>query len=312
MWNRAGIEATLVGKMLMGFSRGTVPDYYRWLLATWRFVRSAEFRAAINGVSLPVDRPGLEIGVYATTEQLSQIFERIRDSWTRLGTDRPHYSVLTCDEFRPQTIDGSVDRFWASGDLEVTIIEAVLQRCGFGAPAGRTYIEYGCGLGRVTIPLAARFGVVHAYDISPTHLSLARKRAAERGVSNIDFHCCSSGVPAALPECDFFYSRLVFQHNPPPVIRELIRMALQSLRIGGIAAFGVPTYLPGYRFLVEDYLASPRKLGMELHCIPQSEVFALIADAGCALIEVCEERPVNPADGRTSNLFIARRPLPHS
>ena len=36
-------------------------------------------------------------------------------------------------------------------------------------------------MGRVTIPLAARFAEVHAYDISPSHLALAQQRAEAMG-----------------------------------------------------------------------------------------------------------------------------------
>ena len=102
--------------------------------------------------------------------------------------------------------------------------------------------------------------------------------------------------------------RLVFQHNPPPIIGELIGLALGSLRPGGIAFFGVPIYLPGYRFRIEEYLAAPRNGCMEMHRIPQRKIFSLIDAAQCSPIEVREMRRVLLKGEGLSNLFVVGRP----
>jgi SAM-dependent methyltransferase len=74
--------------------------------------------------------------------------------------------------------------------------------------------------------LAGKFKRVDGYDISPGHLERARQRAQETGIRNVALHECSSNMLASLEKCDFFYSRIVFQHKPPPVIVELIRTAV--------------------------------------------------------------------------------------
>lgn len=269
--------------------------------------RSGKFDALMHGVSLPLDRPALAIENAANPEQLSQILAHIRDSWTELGAGRPHYSVLAADEFLPDGFGSSSERFWRSGDIEATIIAAALARCGLGAPEQKICVEYGCGVGRVTVPLAARFAEVDAYDISRTHLELAEQRASLLGADNIHFHPCGDGLPDQLRPCDFFYSRLVMQHNPPPLIVRILRLALTSLKVGGIAIFGLPIYIEGYRFHSAEYLATPRAAGSEMHCIPQSEVFALIAAAHCAVIEVHEERERARSGDCLSNLFVVKR-----
>jgi SAM-dependent methyltransferase len=249
--------------------------------------------------------PEPNIETLATPQQLSKMWARIEETWTRLGNIRPHFSVATLREFLPENIDGSIDRFWASGYSEANLIAFVLSKCGFGDLAGKTCVEYGCGMGRVTIPFAERFAEIHAYDISPSLIALAQQRAETMAAGNIRFHRCVGGLPDRLEGCDFFYSRVVFQHNPPPVIRELIELALRSLRPGGIALFGVPTFLSGYNFQIDEYLAQQRG-GMEMHCIPQRKVFALIAAAGCRLLELREER--DPDKVCLGNLFVVERP----
>jgi SAM-dependent methyltransferase len=261
----------------------------------------------LSGV-FPLHFPPLEIELDASPEQLSRMLARIEEAWTKLGGERPHHSVMTRKEFRPARLENSLDGFWASGLGEVESANALLRQLGFTGLNGKTCVEYGCGLGRVTVPLAAKFAEVHAYDISASHLALARERAEREGAANIQFHHRGGGLLDPLESCDFFYSRLVFQHNPPPVIRELIKLALASLRPDGIAIFGVTVYLSDYRFGIEDYLKKSRKRDIEMHCIPQREVFSAVSDAKCSLIEVREERNITLEREFLANLFVVQRP----
>ena len=225
-----------------------------------------------------------------------------------MGEERPHFSVMTQGVFRPDKIAASVDRFWASGACEAETVAFQLKQLGYNDPSGKTCVEFGCGLGRVTIPLARQFAEVHAYDISGSHLTLARKRANAQSATNIRFHHRGGASLEPVEKCDFFYSRLVFQHNPPPVIRELIRLALDSLRPGGLAIFGAPVYLGGYRFGIAEYLEGPETGRLEMHCIPQRQIFSLISAAQCSLIEVREERSVTNTMECLADLFVVGRP----
>ena len=58
-----------------------------------------------------------------------------------------------------------------------------------------------------------------------------------------------------LERVDLVYSIMVLQHNPPPVIRLIVREFLRALNPGGVAYFQVPTYMAGYGFDAEAYLA---------------------------------------------------------
>src|ERR1035438_7602927 len=198
-------------------------DSFREL--TLRFIASEEYQQRTTPTALiPLERSNIEIELAASAPELLQLNDRIRETWTRLGVDRPHDSVISGDGYLPQAIDAeAVERFYASGESEVSIIRTVLARYGLSQTAEKICVEYGCGLGRVTLALAALFKRVHGYDISPNHLKHANQRAAKLGVKNVEFHLCSAKpIGGDLASCDVFYSRIVFQHNPPPVIRELI------------------------------------------------------------------------------------------
>jgi len=253
--------------------------------------------------------PRLDIDLDATPEQLTRMLMAIAAAWEEMGEDWPHFSVLSEEQFLPRNLARSLDRFWDSGESEAETTLSLLRQLSFGNTAAKTCVEYGCGLGRVTIPLSRQFGQVHGYDISARHLLLARQRAEAVGCDNVRFHHRGDGLLAPLTTCDFFYSRLVFQHNPPPVMRELVRLALASLRPGGIAIFELPVYLSGYAFRVEEYLNAPRKERMEMHCLPQREVFALVEAVGCSLIEVREDRTVEIKQECLGNYFVITRPV---
>ena len=274
------------------------------------FVSCQEFRNKnAYPTWLPLNKGEMDLDVTASAADLSLMRDRIREAWTHLGDVRPHFSVLTNPSFLPESLDdNSLGRFYESGVAEVALIDAVLRRHGFSHPDSKTCVEFGCGLARVTLALATKFKKVHGYDISPNHLAIAEKRASDSGIHNVKFHLCPPDGIKKLEDCDFFYSRIVFQHNPPPLIKELIRTSLKSLRAGAIGIFQVPTYMQGYSFRIKEYLSSPRKLNLEMHCIPQSEIFSAIAEADCKLLEVREDGSTGLPGRWISNTFVVQRP----
>ena len=285
-------------------------QYWRRVLRTARRLASTLDSPSYSEFSgiFPLHFPPLDIELDATPDQLAHMLHHIGRRWSQMGEDWPHYSVLSYEQYLPRNLAGSIDDFWAAGRGEAGVAMTLLDHLGFAKPQRRICVEYGCGVGRVTIPLAEQFAELHAYDISANHLVLAQQRAETVGAGNVRFHHCGNGVLEPLTPCDFFYSRLVFQHNPPPVMRELVQLALASLRPGGIAIFEIPVYLTGYRFHIDDYLDNPPKEPMEMHCLPQREVFSLAAAAGCLLIEVREDRTIERHRECLGNLFVIGRP----
>jgi hypothetical protein len=97
------------------------------------FIHSGEFQRK-KGVPpfVPLDRHAVEVEVFASPPELTQLHERTREAWTHLGTVRPYHSVLTGPEFLPKNLnDEAVQRFWASGTQESGTIRAILKNHGF-------------------------------------------------------------------------------------------------------------------------------------------------------------------------------------
>jgi SAM-dependent methyltransferase len=277
------------------------------------FLRSPDFigeraLATTPGLALlPLDLPRNEIEHDASMSQISQCLEKIKSAWSHLGIVRPHFSVLTDRKFLPGSLTENIDKFWASGEREAAEVERILAGVGFMDLALKNCVEYGCGVGRVTTGLARRFSRVDAYDISQGHLTQAELRAQAVGADNIRYHLCADDVLEELAPCDFLYTKLVLQHNPPPIIAQLVKRALRSLNVNGIGVFQVPTYQVDYQFNIDEWLAEEHRLDMQMHCLPQEVLFSIIAEARCTLLSVREDNATGEPDRFISNTFIVRK-----
>ena len=103
-----------------------------------------------------------------------------------------------------------------------------------------TVVDIGCGVGRLTRPLAARAARVYGVDVSSAMLALARRFNADLG--NVTWlHGDGLGL-SMLDDAsvDFCFSHVVFQHVPDPAITlDYVREIGRVLRPGGWALFQV-------------------------------------------------------------------------
>jgi SAM-dependent methyltransferase len=274
------------------------------LLSSQEFRRSHAKGTRSPGALLLSRNPGPQ--ATARPEVLARMFERIQAQWTALGSREPYWSVLTDDRYRMDRIEESREAFFRTGHADRQLIEASLARNRIAPDPDRVGVELGCGVGRASIRIAPLFRELHAYDISPGNLALAERHAAEAGVRNIRFHLLRSVEDyAGLEGFDFFFSRLVLQHNPPPVQRHMLQQIVAKARPGALLFFQVFTYWTAYGFDAARYLAEPVR-DMEVHCLPQSTVFSVLGNGGCRVIEVMEDDCVGTTEG-ISCTFLARK-----
>lgn len=259
------------------------------------FLESAEFHQLYSNAPPPIELAAnyaydtLDIEIDVTPDQLDQMFTRVAAEWKTLGETEPHWSVLTSNDFRSEHIQSNLEAFYDSGQPNVTWMDNMARRNGLTLGAGQTCLELGCGVGRVTLPLANLFDHVHGYDISPGNLAEARAVIEARGVGNITLTQLEAIQEIAdIPEYDALFTVIVLQHNPPPIQKYVLNALLSKLRPGGVAYFQLPTYLPDYTFNAKKYLATQAG-GMEMHAVPMREVIKMLTANGCELVEVLQD-----------------------
>lgn len=275
-----------------------------------RLEASEEFRAPFHAETRvgPGDPP-MSVDVRVTAQQLDAAFDRVRATWEQVGIDEPFWSVLSADEFKRDQL-ASTDAFYASGEHHVDDLVALLGRQGFSTTSETTCLEFGCGVGRMTLWLAEAFDSVIGCDISRPHLDLAQAEIDRRGVDNVTLlHVADKAGLAELPQADLVYSVIVLQHNPPPIMAYILGRLLDSVRPGGHAVVQLPTYDQRYHFSISDYLEPEAVDGILMHVLPQSDVFAIVRDAGCELLEVYADHLAGMEPKTMSNTFVIRRPV---
>ncbi|BAN02378.1 hypothetical protein YM304_20640 [Ilumatobacter coccineus YM16-304] len=281
----------------------TDPDVRHTLSAAESF--RAPFHAETR---LGPSDPTMEVDVEVGAEQLDAAFERVRATWETVGVDEPFWSVLSADQYKRDQLADTAE-FYASGEFHVDHLDALLRRNGVDVAAVESCMEFGCGVGRMTVWLARRFAQVTGCDISRPHLDLARAEIDRRGLDNIELlHVADKDGLGALPQVDLVYSVIVLQHNPPPIMAFILGRLLASVRPGGHAVIQLPTYDRRYHFSIDEYLAPESVDGILMHVLPQPDVFAIIRDAGCELLEVYADHLAGMEPKTMSNTFVVRRP----
>jgi 2-polyprenyl-3-methyl-5-hydroxy-6-metoxy-1,4-benzoquinol methylase len=273
------------------------------------FAGSAEFKSAnLSPMNKPLNWPAQVVETNVTPRQAAAMIDHVAGSWRQLGDVEPHWSVLTSDQYRPERIAEAEEDFFRTGEHSVELFLKAAQRCGIDLLTLNSCMELGCGVGRVTLSLAKGFQYVLAYDISEPHLVIAREMASRSKIENVEFiRLRSLDDIRNGPPFDCFYSIIVLQHNPPPIIKMLIEVIFERLAPGGVAYFQVPTYSLNYQFVVDHYLDNLKTEGrMEVHVIPQQELLEVVRKSGCRVLEMREDNATGSPRIISNSLLIQK------
>jgi 2-polyprenyl-3-methyl-5-hydroxy-6-metoxy-1,4-benzoquinol methylase len=169
--------------------------------------------------------------------------------WERLAAREPYWAVLTDDKYRSSTItEGALQEFFASGESHVALLFEVVRTRLDPTFAPERALDYGCGVGRVAIPLGKVCREVVAVDVAPTMLAQARRHAAAQGVSNVDFVLSDDELSGVSGSFDFVHSYIVLQHLPPARGEKIAERVVALLAANGIGALHLSYHVPMSRF----------------------------------------------------------------
>jgi 2-polyprenyl-3-methyl-5-hydroxy-6-metoxy-1,4-benzoquinol methylase len=280
-----------------------------WLLEI--LMASDEYRAGglapVPVSSFPLDSaPPMNVETTCDAALLQALWDHVATTWSAYGNTEPYWSVLTEERFRVQALDQvQMTAFHETGEEEVRRLNAWARRNALTLPTG-VCAEFGCGVGRITRGLARQFQRVVAFDVSPLHLREAEHQMQVEGIHNVDFVCIRTVEDLkALGGVDFFYSVIVLQHNPPPIMTDILRHAFAGLNPGGGAFFQIPTYARDYSFSALAYQETMDELStMEMHFLPQRAVFELARYAGLNVLEVQPDWCAGQPDRWISSTFL--------
>jgi SAM-dependent methyltransferase len=159
-----------------------------------------------------------------------------RSRWESLARD-PYYAVVNMERYRDAGARTDARReFFESGAQDVARTLELLDSLA-GGRVFRHALDFGCGVGRLTIPLSSRCQRISGADISEGMLAEARRNAGEAGAHNADFVSSDALIEdAGGDRFDLVHSYIVFQHIAPRVGLEITRKLLHRLEAGGFGA----------------------------------------------------------------------------
>lgn len=155
--------------------------------------------------------------------------------WESLAQEMPYWAVLSMDQFRPEALgEGNLKEFFASGEGWVEFVLGRIRTLDPGFTP-RSAIDFGCGVGRITLPLSRRVDRVYSIDVSPTMLELCRANCERDGRTNVTRVRSTDDLGNQREPVDLVVSTITFQHIPEPRGLAILGQLLGRLNPGGWA-----------------------------------------------------------------------------
>ena len=158
-------------------------------------------------------------------------------AWEHFAKEDPYWAVLTQDHFRKTALDETGRReFFLTGEKHVDWVFSMIRNHidpRFNPAKG---LDFGCGVGRLLLPMARRCQTAVGTDVSETMLQEAGKNCQLENVKNISLVKGDDNCSNLAGGFDFINSFIVFQHIPCDRGVILFRRLLELLNEGGIGA----------------------------------------------------------------------------
>lgn len=185
--------------------------------------------------------------------------------WERFGRDDPYYGVLTFDRYRRDYLaEGDLETFFTSGQEHLDAVITTVESHVLWNFTPVRALDFGCGVGRVLIPLAGISTYVTGVDVSPSMLAEARRNCGAMGVNNVELVVSDDTLSRLQGDYDFVHSFIVLQHIPVARGMRILGRLVELLAEGGVGVIQV-TCGPGSLrrsavAFVKDYIPLGKQL----------------------------------------------------
>ncbi len=161
-----------------------------------------------------------------------------QENWDAWATSDPLWAILGFGNKRGNR--WKLDDFSQTGVEEIANVMSYVESLGTGLRRGRA-LDFGCGVGRLTQPLAGYFRTVIGVDISPCMIELARQHNKYPDnctylVNETDDLTCFES-----DSFDFVYTSLKLQHIETRYVRNYLREFFRILAPQGLIIFELPS-----------------------------------------------------------------------
>lgn len=218
--------------------------------------------------------------------------------WDKWGKNDPYFGVLSAEEYRADKLsDKARAEFFQSGSDYIDEVLATIRTRFDAAYRPSSSLDFGCGVGRLVVPLAGQSKSVVGVDVSDNMLAEAKSNCEQRGLQNVSFAKSDDDLSQVDGPFDLIHSCLVLQHIPTRRGMRIIDNLLEHLAPGGVIAIqfyyrcDAPKLLRAlvklrYRLPIANNFRNLLRgrpwdePAMQLHTYPLDEVIDMLKAAG--------------------------------
>jgi SAM-dependent methyltransferase len=155
-------------------------------------------------------------------------------AWDHFGRRDAQWAALTDRRLSPE-------EFFKSGEDELQLVLDHAQALGLAVNRDRA-LDFGCGIGRLTQAMAARFRRCDGVDIARSMIETARRY--NRHPDTCHYHVNASGDLSLFADgaFSFVFTVLVLQHMKPEQAKTYVREFMRVLGSGGLLVFQLPSH----------------------------------------------------------------------
>lgn len=154
-------------------------------------------------------------------------------AWERWGQQDPYFAVLTEQKYRRNCIEDTKVSFFESGRLHIREVMRDVED-HFGPIPRGSALDFGCGVGRLMVPLSKEFSSVTGLDVSRAMLAEASKNLSEGGIANVELLESDDDLSKlGNRKFDFVHTYIVLQHVSPRRGYVIVRNLLRHVSPGG-------------------------------------------------------------------------------
>lgn len=157
--------------------------------------------------------------------------------WETWGRDDPYFGVLSLESYRSESMSEN-DRaeFFRSGEEHIENLFGIIGARFQANFKPRQSLDFGCGVGRLLIPLARRSHRALGVDVSSSMLAEARLNCDRLQLGNVSLIESDDQLTGAHDTYDLVHSHIVFAHIDPRRGHAIFEALAKRVAPGGFMA----------------------------------------------------------------------------
>jgi ubiquinone/menaquinone biosynthesis C-methylase UbiE len=155
--------------------------------------------------------------------------------WEKFAKDNPYFGVLTDEKYLADNLTNqNREEFFETGSEYIeSVIGKVRKYIDINYQI-RNALDFGCGVGRLVIPLARISESVTGVDVADSMLREAEHNCKLQSVENANFVKSDDNLSLLKGKYNFIHSYIVFQHIPVERGERIFMNLLDLLDNGGV------------------------------------------------------------------------------